>query len=241
MEHIQTTQTQKYDRVSLLSILILIVLTWGFYRTYIAFFPSFEGFQFVQHFHGAIMLLWMGILIVQPWLMSRKKFGIHKVIGKASFLIAPILMVSIFLVSRMTYYNNLKALPTVQDAVAMISLSMPGLIIFGLLFGLAVANKKRTYYHMRYMIGTALLMIGPGLGRILGVNFGVRPDLGVTITLAVVTVMAAAFLIADIVKKRDYTPNGIVTGLMLFYWAAWEARYTIVWQRIGEFFAKMFI
>ena len=122
----------------------------------------------------------------------------------------------------------------------MISLSMPGLIIFGILFGLAVANKRRTYYHMRYMIATALLMIGPGLGRILGVNFGVRPDLSVTITLAVVALGAAAFLIADLVKKRDYSPNLIVTGLMLFYWAAWEARYTAAWQSVGESIAKMF-
>lgn len=240
MQHAQTTQPQKYDRISLLSIAVLIVLTWGFYRTYIMFFPSFEGFQFAQHFHGAIMLLWMGILIVQPWLMARKKFNIHKAIGKASFVIAPILMVSIFLVSRMTYHNNLKALPSVQDAVAMISLSMPGLVIFGILFGLAVANKRRTYYHMRYMIGTALLMIGPGLGRILGVNFGVRPDLAVTITLVVVVLMAGAFLIADLVKKRDYSPNLLVTGLMLFYWVAWEARYTSIWQGIGDGIAKMF-
>jgi hypothetical protein len=240
MEQIQTAQTQKYDRVSLLSIVILIVLTWGFYRTYIAFFPSFEGFQFAQHFHGAIMLLWMAMLVVQPWLMSRKKFRIHKAIGKASFVVAPILMVSIFLVSRMTYYNNLKALPAVEDAVAMISLSMPGLVIFGIFFGLAVANKRRTYYHMRYMIGTALLMIGPGLGRILGVNFGVRPDLGVTITLAVVALSAAAFLLVDLVKKRDYMPNLVVTGLMIFYWVAWEARYTVAWQSLGEFFAKVF-
>lgn len=240
MEQIQTNQTAKYDRISLLSISVLLVLTWGFYRTYIIFFPSFEGFQFAQHFHGAIMLLWMAILIVQPWLMSRKKFGIHKAIGKASFVIAPILMVSIFLVSRMTFHHNLQALPTRQDAVAIIALSMPGIIIFGVLYGLAVANKQRTFYHMRYMIGTALLMIGPGLGRILGVNFGVAPDPGITITLAVVALIASVFLAVDIIRKRDYFPNLIVTGSMIFYWVAWEARYTSAWQRIGDGIAKMF-
>ena len=108
----EQVQTIKYNRVSLLSIAILIVLTWGFYRTYIIFFPSFEGFQFVHHFHGATMLLWMAILVVQPWLMSQNKFRIHKAIGKSTFVLAPILMVSIFLVARMTYHNNLKTLPT---------------------------------------------------------------------------------------------------------------------------------
>lgn len=236
----EQTHAVKYDRISLLSIAILLVLTWGFYRTYIIFFPSFEGFQFVQHFHGGIMLLWMTILVVQPLLMSRKKFALHKAIGKASFVIAPILMVSIFLVSRMTFHNNLNTLPTRQDAVAIIALSIPGLIIFGILYGLAVANKQRTFYHMRYMIGTALLMIGPGLGRILGVNFGVPPTLGITITLCIVALVACVFLVVDIVKKRDYVPNLVVTGLMIFYWVAWEGRYTSAWQGVGEGFANAF-
>lgn len=230
----------KYDRISLLSIAILLVLTWGFYRTYIMFFPSFEGFHFVQHFHGAIMVLWMAILVVQPWLMSRKKLGIHKAIGKASFVIAPILMVSIFLVSRMTFHNNLNTLPTRQDAVAIIALSIPGLIIFGILYGLAVANKQRTFYHMRYMIGTGLLMIGPGLGRALIIYFEMPPPVGITVTLAFVALISFAFLVVDLVKKRDYVPNLIVTGLMIFYLVAWEVRYTSAWQGVGEGFAKSF-
>jgi hypothetical protein len=240
MQPAQTTQPQKHDWVSLLSIVILLVLTWGFYRTYIVFFPSFEGFQFAQHFHGGIMLLWMVILIVQPLLIARNKFTLHRAIGKATFVVAPILMTSIFLVSRMTYHNNLKVLPTPQDAIAIISLSLPGIFIFGILYGLAIANKRRTYYHMRYMIGTALLMIGPGLGRILGVNFQVPMNMGVSITLAVISLIASVFLIVDLAKKRDYIPNLIVSGLMIIYLVAWEIRYTALWQSIGNGFAKAF-
>jgi hypothetical protein len=240
MQPTQSPQPINYDRLSLLSIAILAVLTWGFYRTYIVFFPSFEGFQVAHHFHGVIMLLWMAMLIVQPWLISAKKHRIHRAIGKASFVIAPVLMVSIFLVSRITYHLNLEAFPTAQDAIAIISLSIPGLVIFGVFYGLAVANKRRTYYHMRYMIGTALLMIGPGLGRILGVNFHVPPTIGISLTLGVVTAAALAFLIADLVKKRDYIPNLIVTGFMVLYWLAWEVRYTALWQNVGEGFAKVF-
>src|SRR5690606_28648445 len=160
----QQVQAQDYNRASLISLAILIVLTWGFYRTYIMFFPAFEGFQRVHHIHGAIMLLWIALLITQPWLMSRKKYRIHKAIGRVSFVLAPLVMLSIFLVSRITYYGNLQTLPAPSDAVAIISLSIPGAIIFGILYGLAVANRRRTYYHMRYMIGTGILMIGPGLG-----------------------------------------------------------------------------
>src|SRR5690606_29901690 len=107
----QQVQTQEYNRATLLSLAILIVLTWVFYRVYIMFFPAFEGFQRVHHIHGAIMLLWMAFLIVQPWLISRKEYRVHKAIGRFSLVLAPLLMLSIFLVSKTTYHINLQALP----------------------------------------------------------------------------------------------------------------------------------
>src|SRR5688572_32476679 len=134
MEHVHST---KYDRVSYLSIAIMMVLIWGFYRTYVVFFPSFEGFVFAQHFHGIIMSLWMACLIAQPLLISRKKYRVHKLIGKISFVLAPLLMISIFGVSKMTFQRNLTA-STLEDAVAGISLSIPGLIIFAVLYLLAI-------------------------------------------------------------------------------------------------------
>ncbi|MBL7856604.1 MAG: hypothetical protein JNM57_02870 [Cyclobacteriaceae bacterium] len=236
----ETTQPIKYDRLSLLSLAILIILTWGFYRTYIMFFPSFEGFQFIQHFHGVIMLLWMIMLIVQPLLIARKKNQLHKTIGKISYVIAPLLMVSIFLVSRLTYHKNLEALPTLQDAVAGIALSIPSLFIFGALYGLAVTNTRRTYYHMRYMIGTALLMIGPGLGRGLIIYFGIPFPVAVSITLGAIALIGIAFFIADSIKKKDYKPNLNVVILLVIQSLVWEIRYTAVWQSTGEVFAKWF-
>jgi hypothetical protein len=236
----EQTQTARYDRASLLSIGILLVLLWGFYRTYIVFFPSFEGFEFVQHFHGVMMTLWMACLIAQPLLISRKKHRVHKLIGKISFVLAPLLMISIFGVSRMTFERNLSA-STMEDAVAMISLSIPGLIIFAGLYGLAIANRPRTYYHMRYMIGTALLMIGPGLGRVLILSFEIPPPIGISITLAAVSVLAVTLLVLDLVKKQDYKPFLIVTALMVLQSVLWEIRYTTLWQGIGEVVSKIYM
>ncbi len=236
MEHVQPV---KYSRVSLLAFGILIVLIWGFYKTYFTFFPSFEGFIFVQHFHGVMMLLWMACLIIQPLLISQKKFHIHKAVGKISYLLAPLLMVSIFLVSKMTFHRTLSAPSPLTDAVAGISLSIPGLLIFAALYSLAIANKKRTYNHMRYMIGTALLMIGPGLGRGLGVYFGMPGPISVTVTLAFMAFMGLLFLVADLVKRTSYVPNLVVTSLLFFQLVIWELRYHTVWQAVGEPFAKL--
>jgi hypothetical protein len=236
MEHVQPV---RFGRVSLLSLAILIVLIWGFYRTYISFFPSFEGFIFVQHFHGAIMLLWMICLITQPLLIAQKKHHIHRMVGKFSYVLAPVLMISIFLVSRLTYHKALSASVPLLDAVAGISLSIPSLVIFAILYGLAIANTRRTYNHMRYMIGTALLMIGPGLGRGLIIYFGIPFPTAVTITLLVIALIGIVLLVIDLVKKQNYVPNLVVALLLVFQSAIWELRYTKVWLAFGEPFANL--
>jgi hypothetical protein len=130
---------------------------------------------------------------------------------------------------------------TMEDAVAMISLSIPGLIIFAGLYGLAIANRPRTYYHMPYMIGTALLMIGPGLGRVLILSFEIPPPIGISITLAAVSVLAVTLLVLDLVKKQDYKPFLIVTALMVLQSVLWEIRYTTLWQGIGEVVSKIYM
>src|SRR6187431_1887402 len=116
-----------YSGISLFFVFVLALITWGFYKTYIAFFPSFTGFNNVQHFHGAMMMTWMVFLIVQPLLIKSGKVRIHQAIGKLSYLIAPLLIVSIFLASRMVYQRSEPVLPH-EEKIAGIALSIPFLI-----------------------------------------------------------------------------------------------------------------
>lgn len=230
----------KTRQASIISFVVLLILFWGFYRTYIMFFPTFEGFLFVQHFHGIILLTWMLCLIAQPILIERRQMKIHRAIGKFSFVLAPLLVISILLVSKMTYLRNLEAMPSKDDAIAMIALSVTPMLAFILLYCLAIASKRDTYSHMRYMIGTALIMIGPGLGRACGIYFRMPGPIAVTFTFAVMAFFAIIFLAIDVYKRRDYFPYLIVLFAMLFQSAAWELRSTDLWQSIGNVFAWLY-
>jgi hypothetical protein len=235
----ETVQPSSYTRSSAIAAIILLIVLWGFHRTYTVFFPSFEGFLFVQHFHGFMMLLWLVLLIVQPLLIARRKHHLHRLVGSASYVIAPLIMLSIFLVADMVFGKNM-ATRSPADAYAEIALSIPSIVFFGIFYGLAIANRRRTYYHMRYMIGTGVMMIGPGLGRLMGIWFGVPGPLVVTSTLIIVAATGVAFFIVDLVKRRDVRPYGIVAGLMVLQSVLWEVRYGAVWQTCGGFFARVF-
>src|SRR6185503_6466091 len=77
----------------------------------------------------------------------------------------PLLIVSIYLLSKMVYHRAISSSLPMPDVIAGMALSVPRLLAFAILYALAIINKRNTFNHMRYMIGTALLMIGPGLGR----------------------------------------------------------------------------
>lgn len=222
----------------MIAAIILLIVLWGFHRTYTVFFPAFEGFQFVQHFHGFMMLLWLLMLIVQPLFIARRKYSLHRMVGSASYVVAPLILLSIFLVSRMVFHRNMET-RTPADAYAELALSLPGLVAFAIFYWLAIRNRHQTYYHMRYMIGTGLLMIGPGLGRILGIWFGVPGPLVVTSTLIAVAVTGIVFLVVDIVKRQDIRPYAIVAALLVWCAVLWEIRYSDLWQGLATFIARI--
>lgn len=60
------------NRLIYFFIFILLISVAGFYKTYLVKFPSFEGFTWVQHFHGAVMLTWVLMLIAQPVFIRTK-------------------------------------------------------------------------------------------------------------------------------------------------------------------------
>lgn len=226
----------RYGRVSFFFFLILLVVTWGFYRTYIVFFPSFEGFKPVQHFHGAMMITWMALLIVQPLLIMTGKLSLHRLIGRLTFVIAPIVVVSMFLITKFGYYKPVPPL-THTEKIGGLSLQAFDIVQFVTFYCLAILNRRNTYNHMRYIIGTAVMMIGPGLGRALIVYNHTAFNTAIYYTFYVEIALVAAFLSSDIFRKRSYKANSIILSLIVVHLLFWTFRLYQPWQGIGEFIA----
>jgi hypothetical protein len=85
-------------------LLILLVLA-GFYSSY--FLVFFQPSPLITHVHFTLMTLWIAMLIVQPFLIKYKKVAIHRKLGKVSYLLVPLVLVSGFLMIRLSYYRVL--------------------------------------------------------------------------------------------------------------------------------------
>jgi len=233
----QSKSTQ-FGYLSLFFTTILLILILGFYQTYLVFFPKFQGFRHEQHFHGIMMLVWMTFLIIQPLLIKARLFQIHRVIGKVSLIAAPLMILSIFLVSKMVYQRSIATL-TLQESLAETVLGITNMFAFILFYYLAIFNSRNMAIHMRYMIGTALLMLGPGLGRLLGIRFKLQGDLSVDIFYILVIIITLVFLVFDIRKKNNYRPYLVVLITLVFLGVLWKFRLHEIWQLPAKAFADL--
>ena len=93
---------------------------------------------------------------------------------------------------------------------------------------------------MRFMIGTGLLMIGPGFGRALISSFGVSLWDAITYTDSAAIAITIALLIYDIVKKNPVAPYTIVLIVLVVENLLWYYRMSGPWQTFAGKFAELF-
>jgi hypothetical protein len=208
----------------------------GFHKTYTIHFPQFKGFQWEHHFHGAMLMSWFLLLIIQPILIRFDKNNIHRSLGKISYVLVPLVCYSLFLVTRIGYFREIKNRP-MDSVLGQLSLNIPTIFIFGLFFALAMINRKDSAVHMRYMIATSLLLIGPGLGRAL-ILFGEIPF---QIIISIVNyyipeIIAVLFLLNDIRKGNNFKPFLTITIILIVNHLCWAFQNASWWQSIANWF-----
>lgn len=214
---------------------ILLCSIIGFHQTYTINFPQFTGFRWEQHFHGTMLMSWFALLITQPLLIRYKKYSIHRNIGKVGYLLAPSVCYSIFLVTRMVYFREIAIRPE-TSVLGQLSLDIPTIFIFGLFFALAMINRKDSAVHMRYMIATSLLMIGPGLGRALIIFGGLPFPISVQIVYYISEILAIALLLNDIRKGNNFKPFLTITIVMVLNHLCWGFQSAGWWQSTAKWF-----
>ncbi|MBK7308434.1 MAG: hypothetical protein IPN43_18335 [Chitinophagaceae bacterium] len=221
-------------------ILMFIIVHIGFHATYIKEFPVFQKYNWLHHIHGALMGSWVMLLLVQPILIHKKKFAAHRFLGKLSYAIAPCMIVSMVFIARNNYETGILK-KSAADVMATQSITWMQIVMFILFYSLAIYCRKNTYNHMRFMIATAIIMLGPPINRIIVSYF---PDVPIPyiflISLYVKTAVAAALFLSDLVKKKYLMPGLIVLSTFLFSDVVFHARYSDAWQAVGKFIVNTF-
>ncbi|MCW5518171.1 hypothetical protein [Muriicola sp. Z0-33] len=228
-----------YRNISLFIILIIIGVQWGFYKNYISQFPDFIDKTNIIHIHGALWMSWLVLLVLQPFLIITGRIQLHRTIGKVSYVLGPLMILFLFLVGKGSYWRTIENF-TEHDALVFLVLDSRGLISFAIFWGLAMLYRKESASHMRYMIATGILAIGPGVGRGLINSFDL--DFGTTfIIVDLINLAIVGFLMGyDIYNKKNYKPFLVVFIVLLIGTFLWTIRDSDAWQSLAKTYATLF-
>ena len=140
-----------------------------------AFWPSYLHVDKAEadyhvHLHGLSLFLWALMLIAQPWLIRSGRWKVHRRLGRVSFVLAPMVVVSTLLLMR-------HRLASVQDYNQIyFSFIQAGLIaLFAIAYAQAIRYRRTAAIHARYMVCTALTMVDPIVARLLDNYLDVPP------------------------------------------------------------------
>jgi hypothetical protein len=180
-------------------LLLLIPLTFaGFYKTYFGQFPTFdEKINSFVHFHALIASIWILILIIQPFLIINKKYVIHRAIGKLSYILFPMLILS-FIPQILKIINS--------GNIRNVFFPLSDIVLLIAFYLLAIFNRKTVTKHMRYMIATAIVFLGPTIGRIGGILLEWPPLTSQSVLYGVIYLILISLIFYDKANQKDYTP-----------------------------------
>jgi hypothetical protein len=202
----------KYKNVGYFFLILFAIVIIGFFKTYFGLFPHFnDRTTILVHFHATVLTLWVILLIIQPLLIRYKKFAIHRLLGKFTYILVPLIICSfIGMINKQYNEEMIQKIPR-SEIIEDISGSVAILLLFATIYILAIINKKKVAFHMRYMIATGLLLINAPLTRI---TLFWNPFSAQLFIFVLTDLILLVLIFFDKRKKRRYKPY-IVT-LILF-------------------------
>lgn len=189
-----------------LGLVILILL--GFWNSYFSQMGSWATeFNAYFHFHSALAFAWVLMVIIQPVLIKKGQVQLHRSIGKLSYLLMPLIFLSVILLvhSRHTLGEerlDMRLLTPFKD-----------LIVLGVAYFIAIRYRKTTAIHARGMIATGIVFIEPALIRLIR-NYTDLP-LPYLFTILTVYAILIGLMIAERKAKRGRWVFPLILGLYI--------------------------
>jgi hypothetical protein len=123
------------------------------------------------------------------------------------------------------YHEHLSAGATIQAARNAEFLSAVQLVLFGALYGVALAaiRQRDVATHMRCMICIALVVLPAGLARTFGYWLNMHQAWSQAVCLAVIDVSLLALILFDIRRRSSFRVYAVVLSVYTVIEALWLA------------------
>lgn len=191
-------------------LLLLLPLTFfGFYKTYFVQFPNFEeNITIFIHIHAFIASIWILLLIVQPLLIINRKNRLHKKIGKLSYIVFPMLILS-FVPQMIRIIHS--------DVPQFLFFPLADSVLLILFYALAMYHRRNASKHMRYIIGTATVFLGPTIGRIGPHFFSWSESVTQNVQYGIIYMILIGLIFYDKRNNKKYRPYLLILTVWVIH------------------------
>jgi hypothetical protein len=215
-----------YRNVGYVLAFLLPIFIVGFWIPYFSQIPHFdESITTAVHIHAFLLFSFLVLLIVQPLAIRYNAFSTHRTLGKLANVLIPFALVFSVLMLWKEYHEHLSAGATIQAARNAEFLSAVQLVLFGALYGVALAaiRQRDVATHMRCMICIALVVLPAGLARTFGYWLNMRQSWSQAVCLAVIDVSLLALILFDIRRRSSFRVYAVVLSVYTVIEALWLA------------------
>lgn len=215
--------------------LAFLIMVAGFFPSY---FQKLGETSLAHHFHGITASLWMLLLVIQPLLYKSGNMQWHRMLGKSSFILVPLLIVG-GLVMIHVMMNEGNYPPLVPFQLGFIDFFTLGQ--FALFYILAIKNISDTQYHARYMACTIFGPFIPAITRLLFWVPGVDSfSISLNLSYFIVEIVLLMLILDDKRRGKIRLPYPLMLGfigvqhLIMNYVAEWGW-----WQEFMKSYAEI--
>jgi hypothetical protein len=171
------------------------------------------------HVHGAIATAWILLFLTQTSLIAAKRTDLHRRLGVAGAVLAPLLLV-------VGYLTAIEAArlghtpPGGPPPMAFLAVPIGTLVVFAILVGAGLAQRRRSETHKRLMLLATIAIVTPAIARMRWMGLG-----GPAVAIGGTSLFVVACLMYDRVAHGRVHPAFLWGGL--FVMVALPARFAL--------------
>lgn len=214
---------------------MLLLAATAFWPLYLS--KNWAAIDRYTHAHAVLGTLWMLILVAQPVLIIRGHRLAHRMVGRASLIVAIGFVVSSLLLTHFRASRMTEAAFAKEGIYIYLPLAVA--ILFAGAFALGFRWRTSARVHACFMLSTALLLVDPVVARIMFFYLPPLPSVhlyqGITFTVIAGAMVYLVISLPQQAPGRNWYRNyclGAVAILALFF----AVPYTAPWMAFVSWF-----
>ena len=187
-----------------------------FLFSFVVFWPRYysrlSDASFYLHLHAITAILWFALLVAQPLLIKKRKLKLHRLLGKLSFPVAVMMVISIILLTHSRISATPEEFFVRRSYTIYLQLSLA--FVFAVTYGFAIWYRKTKDIHARLMVATVFTFIDPVLDRFILMFMPFITIRGEWLTFGFINLILIILAITD---RNHPKARWVFPGLLLLY------------------------